>query len=61
MSKKGALEKTIRSILDEQKPEAVYFLASNGIVGARLAERIFIAAPFPLDPRDAAAEMTATA
>lgn len=28
--KKGSLEKTIRSILDEQKPEAVYFLASNG-------------------------------
>jgi hypothetical protein len=30
VSKKGGLEKTIRSILDEQKPEAVYFLASNG-------------------------------
>jgi hypothetical protein len=30
VTKKGSLEKTIRSILDEQKPEAVYFLASNG-------------------------------
>lgn len=30
VSKKGALGKTIRSILDEQKPEAAYFLASNG-------------------------------
>lgn len=30
VSKKGGLEKTIRSILDDQKPEAVYFLASNG-------------------------------
>ncbi|MFZ1936356.1 MAG: MTH938/NDUFAF3 family protein [Thermoguttaceae bacterium] len=29
-AKKGDLEKTIRSILDDQKPEAVYFLASNG-------------------------------
>ena len=26
----GTLPKTIQSILDEQKPEAVYFLASNG-------------------------------
>ena len=30
VSKKGSLEKMIRSILDEQKPEAAYFLASNG-------------------------------
>jgi hypothetical protein len=30
VTKKGGLEKTIRSILDEQKPEAAYFLASNG-------------------------------
>jgi hypothetical protein len=30
VGKKGDLEKTIRSILDEQKPEAAYFLASNG-------------------------------
>jgi hypothetical protein len=28
--KKGSLGKTIRSILDELKPEAAYFLASNG-------------------------------
>ena len=28
--KKGSLGKTIRSILDDQKPEAAYFLASNG-------------------------------
>jgi hypothetical protein len=28
--KKGNLGKTIRSILDELKPEAAYFLASNG-------------------------------
>ena len=26
----GTLSKTIQSILDEQKPEAAYFLASNG-------------------------------
>ena len=26
----GSLEKTIRSILDDLKPEAAYFLASNG-------------------------------
>ena len=26
----GSLGKTIRSILDDQKPEAAYFLASNG-------------------------------
>src|SRR5947199_1603315 len=26
----GTLPKTIQSILDEQKPEAAYFLASNG-------------------------------
>lgn len=26
----GALGRTIQSILDEQKPEAAYFLASNG-------------------------------
>ena len=26
----GSLPDTIQSILDEQKPEAVYFLASNG-------------------------------
>ena len=30
LCKKGSLGKTIRSILDEQKPEAVYFLTSNG-------------------------------
>jgi hypothetical protein len=30
VGKKGDLEKTIRSILDDQKPEAAYFLASNG-------------------------------
>ena len=28
--KDGKLAETFRSILDEQKPEAVYFLASNG-------------------------------
>ena len=28
--KSGALPKTIQSILDEQKPEAAYFMASNG-------------------------------
>jgi hypothetical protein len=26
----GSLPKTVKSILDEQKPEAAYFLASNG-------------------------------
>jgi hypothetical protein len=30
VSKKGNLRKTIRSILDDLKPEAVYFLASRG-------------------------------
>jgi hypothetical protein len=30
VSKKGNLGKTIRSILDELKPEAAYFLSSNG-------------------------------
>lgn len=29
-SKKGRLGKTIRSILDDLKPEAAYFLSSNG-------------------------------
>ena len=29
-AKGGTLGKTIQSILDEQKPEAAYFLASNG-------------------------------
>jgi len=28
--KAGSLPKTIQAILDEQKPEAAYFLASNG-------------------------------
>lgn len=28
--KAGSMPKTIQSILDEQKPEAAYFLASNG-------------------------------
>jgi hypothetical protein len=28
--KDGSLSKTIESILDDQKPEAAYFLASNG-------------------------------
>jgi hypothetical protein len=30
IAKTGKLAETFRSILDEQKPEAAYFLASNG-------------------------------
>jgi hypothetical protein len=29
--KAGSMPKTIQAILDEQKPEAAYFLASNGM------------------------------
>ena len=29
-AKKGSLSKTIKSILDEQKPEAAYFVAMDG-------------------------------
>ena len=29
--KAGSLAKTVQSILEEQKPEAAYFLASNGM------------------------------
>ena len=30
LARKGELEKTIQAILEEQKPEAAYFLASGG-------------------------------
>lgn len=30
LARKGELEKTIQAILEEQKPEAAYFMTSNG-------------------------------
>ena len=47
VSKKGGLGKTIRSILDDQKPEAAYFLSSSGKRAAYLFVEMQDAAQIP--------------
>ena len=46
----GSLGKTIRSILDDLKPEAAYFLAANGKRTAYIFLDIQMPHRFPLSP-----------